>query len=335
MKRFLIVFLLSLSVTACGRQSSGYVVGFYNLENLFDAVDEPGKNDAEFLPDGENQWTEERYRQKLHNMAYAIRRMGDANGGFLSVLGVAEVENARVLEDLVSSREISSARYSYVHFDSPDPRGIDVALLYRPSVFKLLESRRIPYTGGGTRDILMARGNIGSEMFAFYVAHLPSRLGGKSTDRRASGAELIYADALRLMGEYPGIKIVVMGDMNDDPDDWSMTDCLHARETIGETGAEDFFSPFMSMLKAGYGSLEYKGVWEIFDQILVNKALTEGPGLKVQPAEKGKYYARIFKEDFLVQQEGRYKGTPFRTFSNGKFINGYSDHFPTYIVLEK
>ena len=140
-----------------------------------------------------------------------------------------------------------------------------------------------------------------------------------------------------LAEKYPGIKIAVMGDMNDNPTDDSQALWLHGRETLEEMQPEDFFDPFLSMLKDGYGSLAYRGEWNIYDIVQVNRNLALAPngGLKIQPIVKNKYYGRIFSKPFMTQQNGQYKGTPFRTFSNGAFIGGYSDHYPTYIVISK
>ncbi|MCQ2164533.1 MAG: endonuclease/exonuclease/phosphatase family protein [Bacteroidales bacterium] len=352
-----ILFLAALSVTASAQKfSKGHVVGFYNLENLFDTYHDDGKNDYQFLPDGENNWTEAKYEKKLHNMASVIRAMADDNGRYHSILGISEIENRHVVEDLVSQPEIADANFQIVHYDGPDRRGVDVALLYRPEHFKVLESRSIPFAFDGsainftlnaeeqadfrTRDILMVRGMLDDEMFAFFVAHLPSRVGGKGQDLRPRGAEIIYGNAVALMSEFPGIKIVVMGDMNDNPTDESMTTYMHGRETIAETGELDFFSPFISMLKAGYGSLAYRGEWSIYDIILMNKALADAPKgtfqvLPIIKKKKAEYYARIFQQPFMTQQDGPYKGTPYRTFSNGAFVGGYSDHYPTYIIIGK
>ena len=329
------------------------VIGFYNLENLFDTYHDEGKNDYEFLPDGANQWTEAKYEKKLHNMATVIKAMKDENKVFHTILGVSEVENRHVLEDLVSQPEIADANYQIVHYDGPDRRGVDVALLYRPDQFKLIESKSIPYDFDSpdikfsldtaaqnyfrTRDLLLVRGTIGDEMFGFFVAHLPSRIGGKSDDLRSRGAEIIYNEAMKLMAEYPEIKIVVMGDMNDDPTDASLATYLHGKAEIKDVGKGDFFSPFLTMLAAGYGSLAYQGVWSIFDCILVNSNLASPPDgtFGIKPIVNRKYYARIFHEPFMTEQEGQYKGQPKRTFSNGVFIGGYSDHYPTYIVVSR
>lgn len=343
--------LLSLSACAGGSNSpKRYVLGFYNVENLFDTYHDEGKNDNEFLPDGSNKWTEARYEKKLHNIATVIKAMAEENKTFHAVLGLSEVENRHVLEDLVCQPEIADADYQIVHYDGPDRRGVDVALLYRPDCFELIESRSIPYDFNSsihfdmneeeqanfrTRDVLMVRGKLNGEMFAFFVAHLPSRLGGKGMDLRARGAEIIYENAQSLMKKYPGIKIMVMGDMNDNPTDESMTVYMRGKETIAQVGKEDFFSPFLSMLKAGYGSLAYRGTWNIYDIILVNEALANAPdgGLKIMPIVKKKYYGRVFSQPFMTQQTGQYKGTPFRTFSSGTFVGGYSDHYPTYIIV--
>jgi len=351
MKRILytlILLALLVPASSCAQGKKSYVIGFYNLENLFDTYHDEGKNDYEYLPDGANQWTEAKYAKKLHNMASVIRAMKDENKVWHALLGVSEIENRHVLEDLVSQPEIAEANYQIVHYDGPDRRGVDVALLYRPNQFKVLESKSIPFDFNSsiefslneeekayfrTRDILMVRGMLGNEMFAVFVAHLPSRIGGKGNDLRSRGGEIMYQESMRLMAEYPQIKIVAMGDMNDNPTDPSMAVYMHGKENIDEVEQEDFFSPFVSMLKSGYGSLAYQGEWNIYDIIVVNSNLCRGDGLKIRPIVKKKFFGRIFNPPFMTNQEGAYAGTPFRTFSGGAFIGGYSDHYPTYIVV--
>ena len=362
MKRFLYLFAALALVWGCGstgkvpggKNGKSYVIGFYNLENLFDTYHDEGKNDYEYLPDGANEWTEAKYAKKLQNMARVIDEMHKDNGAWHAVLGVSEIENRHVLEDLVAEPAIAEANFQIVHYDGPDRRGVDVGLLYRPEVFKVLASESIPFNFVNsridwsawtqeemddfrTRDILMVRGTIDGEMFAFFVAHLPSRLGGKGADLRPRGAEIIYKRAMELQEEFPGIKIAVMGDMNDNPTDISMTEYLHGEEELDDVDDDDFFSPFLSMIKAGYSSLYYRGEGNIFDIIMVNKAMALAPqgGFKIQPIVNGKYYGRVFSKPFMTNQTGQYAGTPFRTFSNGAFVNGYSDHYPTYIVIKK
>ena len=240
----LIVLTASLLSAQTDRSRKIFVAGFYNLENLFDTYDDPAKNDAEFLPDGANQWTEVKYQKKLHNMATVIKSMAQTNGRFHTLLGVSEVENRLVLEDLVSQPEIAAANYQIVHYDGPDMRGVDVALLYRPDNFEFIDSESIPFDFNSsriefamdgpdrvnfkTRDILMVHGLLDGEEFAVYVAHLPSRIGGKGWDLRSRGAEIIYEHACMMMEKHPGIKIIVMGDMNDNPTDRSMTEFMHS-----------------------------------------------------------------------------------------------------------
>ena len=346
----LLSLLVVLTASAAGPKRS-YVIGFYNLENLFDTYHDDGKNDYEYLPDGANQWTEVKYEKKLHNMASVIRAMKDENKVWHTILGVSEIENRHVLEDLVSQPEIAEANYQIVHYDGPDRRGVDVALLYKPEQFTVLESRSIPFNFDSdeiefsmdeeqqnwfrTRDILMVRGMLNGEMFAFFVDHRPSRIGGKGGDLRSRGGEIMYDESMKLMEKYPGIKIVAMGDMNDNPTDDSMAVYMHGREKIEDVKEEDFFSPFVSMLKAGYGSLAYRGEWNIYDILVVNSNLVKAPAgsLTIRPIVKKKFYGRIFSTPWMRQDEGQYKDQPKRTFSNGVFTNGYSDHFPTYIVV--
>ena len=359
MKKILIIIaallLLCAGADAQNAGKKNYVIGFYNLENLFDIYNDPVKNDEEFLPEGKNKWTEAKYQKKLQNMAKVIRSMKEENGVWHALLGVSEIENRLVLEDLVWEEQIREANYQIVHYDGPDRRGVDVALLYNPKVFTFIESESIPFTFEGssidfvmtkeqqdyfkTRDILMVHGTIDGEHFAVYVAHLPSRAGGKKggNQLRDRGGEIMYNHAMQMQAKYPGIKIICMGDMNDNPTDPSMAEYLHGREFKEDVTDADFFSPFTSMLKAGFGSLAYQGVWSIYDLLLVNNALANPVRgtFGLRQLHKNGYYGRVYNPKFLTNQSGQYKGTPFRTFSNGAFIGGYSDHYPTYIVITK
>ena len=355
MKKTVIIVGLILSVlaSATAQTKHNYVIGFYNLENLFDTYDDPVKNDAEFLPEGKNQWTDVKYEKKLHNMATVIAEMAKANGMFHTILGVSEIENRLVLEDLLMQPELAESNFQIVHYDGPDRRGVDVGLLYRADQFRLLDSESIPFSFEDTeveitltkeeqerfrtRDILMVRGMIEGEVFAFYVAHLPSRIGGKGSDLRSLGGDIIRRHSQSLSEQFPGIKIVVMGDMNDDPHDESMARWLGAVRRISDVKPGGFFNPFWDMLSAGYGSLAYRDVWSIYDQVITSETLVNaGPGtLKLCKVGKKGFYGVVFKRPFMITQKGQYKNYPFRTFSNGKFMNGYSDHLPTYIVVGK
>ena len=353
---FLSFVALALLVgCAASLPEDAYVIGFYNVENLFDTEHDPGKNDLAFTPEGENAWTPDKYEKKLSNIASVIAAMAKENGRWHTLLGLAEVENDRVLEDLVARPEIAEAGYQFIHVESPDVRGIDCALLYRPDEFKVVETHTLPYdfdSASGivfektpeeqaafkTRDVLCVRGVLGGEVFAVYVCHWPSRTGDKGSDLRCRAAEIVREDIFTLEQRYADINIVVMGDMNDNPEDVCMTDYLRGRETIAEMKEGELFSPFLRMHKDGFGTEEYHGEWNIFDCIFVNGALTDTEvrgSLHICPSDAEMHYGYVFNPPFLVQQEGRYAGTPFRTFSGGQFIEGYSDHYPTYIVISK
>ena len=350
------LFAALLILGACTQNipDDAWVVGFYNVENLFDTEHDPGKNDYAFTPEGENAWTPDKYEQKLANIASVIKAMAEQNGRWHVLLGLAEVENDRVLEDLVARPEIAEAGYKFVHVESPDVRGIDCALLYRPEYFKVVETHVLPYDFNTTsdivfektpeeqaefktRDVLCVRGVLDGEVFAVYVCHWPSRTGEKGSDLRCRAAEIVREDIFTLENRYADINIVVMGDMNDNPEDVCMTDYLRGRETIEEMKDGELFSPFLRMHKDGFGTEEYHGEWNIFDCIFVNGALTDvdAQGSLHILKSDATHYGYVFNPPFLVQQEGRYAGTPFRTFSGGQFINGYSDHYPTYIILSK
>ena len=356
MKRIILLLaalVLLAPVQACAKKKGGkHVIGFYNVENLFNTTHDKGKNDYEYLPDGANEWTPDKYRKKLANLARVIADMKEENGVWHTVLGLAEVENREVVKDLVKEPAIARAGYRIVHYESPDRRGIDVALLYSPARMKVLDSKSIPFDFNSsirfttynkeeqadfrTRDVLMVHGLIEGEQFAFYVCHFPSRRGDKGLDVRARAAEIVYRHSREMARKYPGIKCVVMGDMNDNPQDESLAGYLHGRRSPGEVKEGDFFNPFWEMLDDGIGSLYYRGDPNIFDCILVSDALVDAPAGSLRIVRQGrKYYGRVFEKPYMTQQSGQYKGTPFRTFSNGRFINGYSDHYPTYIYIQK
>lgn len=358
MKRKLLLLAITFAALfsvpqAKAQKNRSHVIGFYNLENLFDTYHDEGKNDYEYLPDGANEWTEAKYQKKLQNMARVIAEMKKDNGVWHTVLGVSEIENRHVLEDLVNEPAIADANFQIVHYDGPDRRGVDVGLLYDPKKMTLVESESIPFTfteskikfemnkeeqaNFRTRDILMVHGIIDGEHFAFYVCHLPSRLGGKGVDTRARGGEIAYQHSMKMMQKYPGIKCVIMGDMNDNPYDDSMAKYMRGRKNIQDVKPQDYFSPFWSMLDAGFSSLYYRGEGNIYDCILVNYNLAHAQKgtFQIQPIVKKKFYGRIFSKPFMTNQSGQYKGTPFRTFSNGAFVGGYSDHYPTYIIIKK
>ncbi len=314
-------------------------IGFYNLENLFDTVDDTLINDEEFLPNGARAWTEERYKEKLTNMAYVISQIGiqDAKSG-LSCLGVSEIENRKVLEDLVIQPSIKDRNYQIIHYNSPDGRGVDVGFLYNPNHFTPLYSRPIPllnFEDGRrqyTRDVLYVKGLLETDTIHIMVNHWPSRGGGEARTApfRNNGAKLCRNVVDSLFNVNPQSKIFVMGDLNDDPTNESLKSYLRAVGNIKDVRKTGMFNPFEDFFRRGQGSNAYRDAWSLFDQIIISKGLTD-------KKTTGYYYfkANIFNKQFLVQPTGQYKGYPFRTFSGDHYQSGYSDHFPSYLYLVK
>jgi len=316
-------------------------IGFYNLENLFDTLDTPTTNDADFLPTGRLLWNTEKYISKQANMAKVIAEIGtELNPDGVAILGVAEVENAKVLEDLCTQDAIKARGYKVVHFDSPDERGIDVGLLYQPKYFTVTGSKSYPVnlidpkTGGRdyTRDILYVTGKFDGETIHVMVGHWPSRRGGEeaSASSRAAAALVCKHVADSLMAADENAKIVIMGDLNDDPDSPSLTKVLGTKGETKDVKKGGLYNTLYSDFKNGNGTLAYRDSWNLFDQQIVSHAFVNKKSGGWQF-----YKALIFKRPWLMQSEGAYRGYPFRTFVGDIFMNGYSDHLPTYIFILK
>ena len=337
---FFILLILSVGALSAQNVAHRIPIAFYNVENLFDCNDD-ANDDAEFLPQGKREWTNERYQEKLNNIA---RVLGDIADNGAAVVGLAEVENRHVLEDLVRIPNIRKRKYGIIHYDSPDPRGIDCALLYDARVFRpkssgvrfiaLPDESPIP-----TRDILFATGTIENEVFHFIVAHWPSRYGGDpaSAGRRMVAAQTMHQVADSLLREYPGSKAILMGDFNDDPFDASVVEGLNLCQTIDETHAADLFSPMLSMYRQGAGTLAYKGEWNLFDITAVSGNLLKKntQGLHLYQDPESHQLAYVFRRDYLLQQTPKHRGEPLRTFAGNNYLGGYSDHLPVYLYLTK
>ena len=320
-----------------------YKVMFYNFENLFDTINDPEILDEEFTPDGPRKWNSVKYNKKIGNLERVLFDIAALDKNYPAVIGVSEVENRSVLEDVIATPKLAPANYRIVHYDSPDARGVDVAFFYRPDVFELEGSAPIPFTMEGlpnfkTRDIVTMWGTIEGEPFYFMVAHWPSRLGGKeaSAPKRERAAEIMRRAADSVLRLDPATKVVMMGDFNDDATDDSITEVLGAKGDIRKLEPGDYYNPFINVLKAGYGTLAYQDAWNLFDNIVVSENLVAGDGLKIRKASpKARFYGNIFSRPYMIQQEGQYKGYPLRTFVGNNFQGGYSDHFPVYIYIGK
>lgn len=340
MKRLFIlcISLFALLSATVGQARLGvYSVGFYNLENIFDTEDDPNNpGDDEFLPNGPYAWTPEKYQQKLKNMAKVITKAArEKCPAGPALLGVSEIENRRVLEDLVKT-EPASMGYEIVHYDSPDRRGVDVACLYNPRLFTLTSSHAYPYTlpdnpNFRSRDQLLVSGLLGGERFHMIVNHWPSRYGGgKSSPLREAAAALTKHIADSIHAASPTDKVVIVGDLNDDPNNKSTKDVLQARRKAKQVTEGGLYNATWPLYDKGIGTLCYQGKWNLFDQIIISSNLLgeDRSTLKMWKVE-------IFNRDFLTTPEGKRKGYPWRTFSNNSFINGYSDHFPVLLYLVK
>ena len=319
-----------------------HTVAFYNLENLFDTINDPTKND-EASPIMEMKIkTGDIYKRKVHNMARVIADVGyESSHNAPAILGVSEVENRDVLEDVVNDPLLLEKDYGIVHYDSPDGRGIDVALLYQKKFFTPLhtsshelkiyddETRERIYT----RDQLLVSGKLEGEMIHIIVNHWPSRRGGEARSRpkRVAAAKLNkrIIDSLQTIDPYA--KIITMGDLNDDPTNASVKDVLKAERNKEKVGFKGIYNPYYSMFKKdGLGTTAYRDAWSLFDQIMFTK-----PFLEKDYTSWRFYQAGIYNKNYLVNKEGRYKGYPLRSFADGGFTDGFSDHFPVYVYIIK
>jgi hypothetical protein len=333
---------LLLITTVFYAQTRTHSMMFWNVENLYDTEKSPGVYDEEFTPEGANKWDDKRYWVKIDRLTEVFQEIGKATGGYPSLIGLCEIENRGVLQDLTNSPRVSSARYQIVHYDSPDARGMDVAFLYRSDVIEYVSSKPIPVRMSNdasfrTRDILWFTGKIDGEVFHFFSNHWPSRRGGEraSAPRRELAASILRHVIDSLQNVDATAKFVLMGDFNDDPNNNSIEKVLRAKGNTRNLKEGDLFNPMHAMHKAGHGTLAYNDSWNLFDQIIVSQNLIQkGDGYKLD-CSKGKYCAYIFNRPFLMQQEGRFKGYPWRTYVGNTYQGGYSDHFAVYIYISK
>lgn len=343
MVRFILISfsLILFGISGVNAQAPKYkvaVVAFYNLENLFDTVKSEDTWDDEFLPGGKKTWTGERYQKKLHNMSEVISVIGDdVLAGGPMILGVSEVENRSVLEDLIQTPKLKDSNYGIVHYDSPDERGIDVALLYRKDYFKIIESSSHPLKfdfdpDDETRAQLLVKAEYDEETFYFMVNHWPSPGGGKKATepKREAAADQSRQLADSILAIEPDAKIILMGDLNNNPDAKAMTKHLDAHGDKDNIKAGEFYNPFYKLHKKGIGSNAYRDAWSLFDQLVLSNALLSDDRSSFSYWKSG-----VFSRKFMIQKDGRFEGYPKRTFSFDRFQNGYSDHFPSYVYLIK
>ncbi len=346
MKNYILgILLATISLNTIAQEKRNFkihAIAFYNVENLFDTINDINKND-EASPIMEIKFNRsEIYKKKVENMARVIADIGaDLINKSPSIVGLSEVENRNVIEDLLNNEHLLNKNYDIVHYDSPDERGVDVGLIYNKNVFKVSSTKShelIIYDNKSskrnyTRDQLVVSGLLDNELIHIIVNHWPSRSGGEERSRagRMAAAELNKKIIDSLQNKYKNAKIITMGDFNDDPHDDSMKKILNAKKYIEDVKTNGIYNPMEVILSdQGIGSNAYRDVWQLFDQILVTE-----PFLNKKYDSYQFYKAGIFNKSYLINKAGRYKGYPFRSFSWGSFTGGYSDHLPPYIYLIK
>ena len=337
-----ILFIICvLATSAQEKKFKINTVAFYNLENLFDTINDPNKFD-EYSPIMELKSNQgEAYRRKVHNMAKVIADIGYTDTkNTPSIIGLCEIENKTVLDDIVNDSLLRHKDYGIIHYDSSDSRGIDVALLYQKKIFTPLstsshelkiyddQNQKRVYT----RDQLLVSGQLEDDLIHIIVNHWPSRRGGeaKSRPKRIAAAKLNkhLLDSLHMINPYA--KVFIMGDLNDNPNNASVKNILDPKTDKSKVSLKSLYNPFSDFFRDGLGTTAYRDSWSLFDQIMMTTPLLD------KNYHSYRFYkAGIFNKYYLIDQKGKYKGYPFRSWSNGSFSNGYSDHFPVYIYLVK
>ena len=339
MKRInLLIFgLLTVTFLCAQPAHNKAVIGFYNVENLFDTIDDPIKDDQQFLPDGDYRWGSQRYEAKLKCLSKVISEIAKLDGG-LVVLGVSEIENEQVLQDLVATELLKPYHLSVCHHESPDRRGVDVAFLYDASRFKILSTRAFPTIVPNnpdfiTRDQWLMTGILdGVDTLDIVVNHWPSKSGGekRSLPGRIAAGQLGRQIADSVLNSRPNAKFIYMGDLNDNPTSKCIMAEMNTKTKPEKLTQYDLYNPMWKLFRDGLGSYAYRDSWEMLDNIIISGGLVN--------AAPGTYKfrsANIFRKDFMFTKTGSYMDYPYRTFAGGNYQGGYSDHLPVYIVLTK
>lgn len=330
---FAVAFSAALLLNSCSsfENRKPIEVVFYNVENLFDTIDDPNVLDDEFLPDSAKKWTTERYEKKLIDLAKVLTAISEDD--LPEVIGLSEVENRQVVEDLFKTDSLGTAKFKVIHEDSPDKRGIDVALVYNSEVLTKLHHEKIRYSFAfepetTTRDILYAKLLSGKDTLHFFVNHWPSRRGGQeaSEPKRLKAATVLRTKIDSILLKDRSAKVVAMGDFNDYPNNRSMTEIMNC-----EPGANQRLTNLTYHLhEKGLGTYNYKGEWGMLDQFIVSDGLLySAKGYATSDSS-----ATIFKEDWLLYfPEGGEEPSPSKTYGGSNYYGGYSDHLPIRLTL--
>lgn len=340
----MLCFALSFNAFSQEKEAKRFKIrtlAFYNLENFFDTINDVTKND-EASPIMEMRTGKaEAYQKKVHNMARVISDIGvDEAHDMPAIIGVSEVENRSVLADLANDPLLRAKDYGIVHFDGPDRRSIDVALLYQKSMFVPISTSShelkiyddLTRNRVYTRDQLLVTGKLDGEIIHIIVNHWPSRSGGeaRSRSKRVAAGKLNrhIIDSLQIIDPYA--KIFTMGDMNDDPTNASIKEALGAKANKEDVELKGIYNPYENFFRQGLGTTAYRDAWSLFDQIMMTEPL-----LEKDYSSYRFYKANIYNKYYLTTKRGRYKGYPYRSWGDGGFTDGFSDHFPVYIYLIK
>lgn len=329
MKNILLLLFLFLPFSIVSSQETMRIM-FYNTENLFDCKHDSLKNDFDFLPEGKNHWSYYRYRNKLNNISKVITAVGEWQ--IPALVGLCEVENDSVIYDLTHRSPLKNLSYRSVVTNSPDLRGIDVALLYQRDQFRLLtfKTHRIPLDHP-TRDILHVAGQVlNGDTMDVFVCHFPSRLGGEaqSNNLRITAAKVLKEKVDSVISTRLHPAIVIMGDFNDYPDNESLFRALGAKSPVNTSSRlVNLMYPMLN--DKDRGSHKYQSDWGVLDQIIVNRSLLDSSRIQVKEAK-----ANIFRSSFLLEEDRTNGGErPFRTYLGPRYVGGYSDHLPVWMDL--
>lgn len=332
-KNFILLVVLILVLGSCSTEKSAlrkeYTVVSYNVENLFDTVDDPKIPDEEFLPGGEKDWNNDRYQKKLDDISRVLSEINTKE--LPEIIGLVEVENQTVLADLINTGKLKD-QYGIVHEESPDYRGIDVALIYRKDAFTELVHEVLPVVFNDdpdfkTRDILHVTGTIRNRMVHVFVNHWPSRIGGdeKTEPKRVLAASVLKTKIDQILASDPNARIIVMGDMNDEPANKSLIETLDAGSPDSKTKLVNLMMPDDAQ---NLGTYFYSRSWNMLDNLIVSKAMLKGSGIKIEN-NKG----NIFSKDWMIYTNKNGVKSPNRTYVGKKYVAGVSDHFPVYFKM--
>jgi len=335
---FLFVFFFCTSQNQGKKSYVINTIAFYNLENLFDTINDPLKKD-EYSPMLQTKSNRSKiYWSKIDNMAMVLSRIGEEKTNETAALiGVCEIENSTVLEDILSTKHFKNKAYDYIHQESPDWRGGDVALIYNTRVFspvgyKSFELKAWNEEGYGikTRSQLVVSGYLDSELIYFIINHWPSQRNGKekSAYLRKKSAELTLEIINEIKLENSNPKIIIMGDFNDNPIDDSIKKVLKVIADKTKLTPEKLYNPFDKMFKNGMGSLGFRDTMNLFDQLILSANFSKNNYKEYQL-----YKAGVYNPSYLMVKKGKYKGYPYRSFTNNQFTGGFSDHYPVYVYL--